>query len=166
MSTSANDFGSPVAEQPNSGSVDSQPTQTPQAPSSLDSAEIPAQTIVPTADAPSTRSIRQRKRPSQRRINANRQNAKRSTGPRTARGKKAVSRNAMTHGLLAREVVILDGCGAEKKEDFAALQSQLSEHYKSVGAMEEMWVQKIAVLLWRQARVCERRTARYARGLI
>jgi hypothetical protein len=41
---------------------------------------------------------------SERKIAANRQNARRSTGPRTAAGKKRVSRNAIRHGL-ARSVL-------------------------------------------------------------
>jgi hypothetical protein len=34
-------------------------------------------------------------------IEANRRNARKSTGPKTAAGKAASSRNALTHGLTA-----------------------------------------------------------------
>ena len=37
---------------------------------------------------------------------ANRQNARQSTGPKTPDGKARTSRNALKHGLLARDVVI------------------------------------------------------------
>jgi hypothetical protein len=63
-----------------------------------------------------------RKRPvSERQIQANRRNALRSTGPKTARGKRAVSRNAIKHGLLAREVVITAGEGEESLKEFHEL---------------------------------------------
>ena len=41
---------------------------------------------------------------SERRIAANRRNSALSTGPRTAKGKRASSRNAITHAILARGV--------------------------------------------------------------
>ena len=37
---------------------------------------------------------------------ANRRNARRSTGPRTAEGKSRAARNATTHGVFCREVVL------------------------------------------------------------
>lgn len=39
--------------------------------------------------------------PSDRKVSANRQNAQRSTGPRTARAKQCVRRNALRHHLAA-----------------------------------------------------------------
>ncbi len=50
---------------------------------------------------------------SQKKIEANRRNALRSTGPKTQSGKRAISRNAIKHGLLARQAVITRGHGAE-----------------------------------------------------
>jgi hypothetical protein len=95
-----------------------------------------------------------RKRPvSERRIQANRRNALRSTGPKTARGKRAVSRNAITHGLLAREVVIAAGDGEESLEEFHAMVEGLSTYYEPVGVVEEWLVQTIATCWWRKARV-------------
>jgi hypothetical protein len=41
--------------------------------------------------------------PSQRRIEANRRNAQRSTGPKTPEGKGKCAKNAVKHGLTARE---------------------------------------------------------------
>jgi hypothetical protein len=94
-----------------------------------------------------------RKRPvSERKILANRKNALRSTGPKTERGKRAVSRNAITHGLLAREVVITAGDGEESLEEFHELVEQMWNCYQPVGVVEEMLVQIIVVTLWRKAR--------------
>lgn len=95
-----------------------------------------------------------RKRPvSERRIQANRKNALRSTGPKTARGKRIVVRNAIKHGLLAREVVITAGDGEESLQEFHALIGRLWECYEPVGVVEESLVQSIATCLWRKARV-------------
>jgi hypothetical protein len=95
-----------------------------------------------------------RKRPvSERRIQANRRNALRSTGPKTARGKRTVARNAIKHGFLAREVVITTGDGEEALEEFHALIERLWEYYEPVGVVEESLVQTIATCWWRKARV-------------
>src|SRR2546425_13047035 len=95
-----------------------------------------------------------RKRPvSERRLQANRRNALRSTGPKTARGKRTVSRNAIKHGLLAREVVITAGDGEENLEEFHSLLEGLWEYYEPVGVVEESLVQTIAACWWRKARV-------------
>ncbi len=90
---------------------------------------------------------------SARKILANRKNALRSTGPKTARGKRNVSRNAIQHGFLAREVVITAGDGEKSLEQFHALVEQLGKCYKPVGVIEETLVQTIATTLWRKARV-------------
>ncbi len=95
-----------------------------------------------------------RKRPaSERRIQANRRNARRSTGPKTERGKRAVARNAIQHGVLAREVVITAGDGEESLEEFHDLVKRLCECYDPVGVVEESLVQDIANCWWRKARV-------------
>ncbi len=95
-----------------------------------------------------------RKRPvSERRIQANRRNALRSTGPKTARGKRTVARNAIKHGLLAREVVITAGDGEENLEEFHSLLTGLWESYEPMGVVEESLVQTIAACWWRKARV-------------
>ena len=90
---------------------------------------------------------------SERRIQANRRNALRSTGPKTERGKRTVARNAIKHGILAREVVITAGNGKESSEEFQALVEQLWEQYEPVGVVEELLVKRIAACWWRTARV-------------
>jgi hypothetical protein len=95
-----------------------------------------------------------RNRPvSARKILANRRNALRSTGPKTERGKRTISRNAIKHGLLAREVVMTAGDGEESVKEFHALVENLWNCYEPVGVVEEVLVQTIAASLWRKARV-------------
>ena len=69
---------------------------------------------------------------SERKIQANRENALCSTGPRTERGKRTASRNAITHGFLAREVVIRTERGEEGLEEFQTLLGGLYESYEPV----------------------------------
>ena len=102
----------------------------------------------PSIESPS------RKRPiSERRIQANRSNALRSTGPRTERGKRTVARNAIKHGVLAREVVIMTGEGREDVNEFHDIVERFCEQYEPIGIVEESLVQTIATCLWRKARV-------------
>jgi hypothetical protein len=110
----------------------------------------------PSQDSSTPQSLHDsaRKRPvSERRIQANRRNALRSTGPKTARGKQIVGRNAIKHGLLARETVITAGDGEENQEEFHALIESLWEDFMPVGVLEESFVQTIAACWWRKARV-------------
>lgn len=93
------------------------------------------------------------KKTSQKKIEANRRNAQRSTGPKTERGKRAVARNAFKYGLLAGEVVITHGDGAENLEEFVELLRRLCEDYQPLGAIEELLVERIATCWWRLARV-------------
>src|SRR5262249_989053 len=89
---------------------------------------------------------------------ANRENARRSTGPRTPAGKQAVRWNALKHGLLAREVIIRHGDGAEDPRAFQSLQNRLWAELQPEGIQEGMVVEEIAVCLWRQRRVLRAET--------
>ena len=65
-----------------------------------------------------------------------------------------MSRNAIKHGFLAREVVITAGDGEESLEEFHAfLVENSGNSYKPVGVVEETHIQTIATALWRKARV-------------
>jgi hypothetical protein len=90
---------------------------------------------------------------SERKVQANRKNSLNSTGPKTHRGKRSVSRNAIKHGLFVRQVVIEGGLDAEKVEEFHALVERLLEHYEPVGPIEETLVETLASCLWRKARI-------------
>jgi hypothetical protein len=143
-------------------SVNTSQTDTPEDSSSYKHTENALRSAAAKAQTPSSR---QRKPSSQRRIEANRRNAKRSTGPRTTRGKKTVSRNALKHGLLAREVVITGGDGEESQQEFDALLARLQKHYRPSGAMEEMLVERIVTCWWRLARVQRAETGEIRREL-
>ncbi len=97
---------------------------------------------------------------SEKQLKANRKNAKKA-GVKTAEGKAIVKYNALKHGLLAREVVITVGDGAESPEEFNGLLVDLTTQLAPAGTLEEMLVEKIAVAYWRL-----RRAYRYEVGLI
>jgi hypothetical protein len=97
---------------------------------------------------------------SEKQLEANRQNAQLG-GVKTPEGKEIVKYNALKHGLLAKEIVITIGDGAENPEEFNALMEDLSTQLKPEGTLEEMLVEKIAVAYWRL-----RRAYRYEVGLI
>jgi hypothetical protein len=97
---------------------------------------------------------------SEKQLEANRQNAQLG-GVKTPEGKEIVKYNALKHGLLAKEIFIPVGEGAENPEEFNALIEDLSTQFKPVGVLEEMLVEKIAVAYWRL-----RRAYRYETGLI
>jgi hypothetical protein len=103
-------------------------------------------------------------RTSEKRAAANRQNARRSTGPRTAEGKRAVRFNALKHGLLAAEVIIRTGDGAENEAVFRRLVDRLGQELDPQGLREELAVEEIAMLLWRQRRAVRAETGEIRRG--
>ena len=86
---------------------------------------------------------------SQNKVEANRRNALRSTGPKTARGKRRVGRNAIKHGILAKQVVIT---GNETIEDFRSLLGSLWVKYEPVDIIEELLVQRMALCAWSLSR--------------
>jgi len=100
-------------------------------------------------------------KPTDKQIIANRGNAGRSTGPVTPSGKAIAARNSLKHGLLAKEVVIDAGEGAENQEQFDALLADLKDQFDPQGTLEEMLVEKIASAYWRL-----RRAHRFEVGLI
>jgi hypothetical protein len=97
---------------------------------------------------------------SRKQLEANKRNAPKG-GVKTPEGKAIVKYNALKHGLLAKEVVITVGEGAENPEEFNSLLVDLKTQLSPVGTLEEMLVEKIAVAFWRL-----RRAYRYEVGLI
>ncbi len=97
---------------------------------------------------------------SQKQLKANKKNAQKG-GVKTAEGKAIVKYNALKHGLLAKEVVVTVGEGAENPEEFNVLLEDLKSQLAPAGTLEEMLVEKIAVAYWRL-----RRAYRYEVGLI
>src|ERR687883_147224 len=87
---------------------------------------------------------------SDKQAQANRRNALKSTGPKTPEGKAAVRYNAMKHGLLSEDVVLLPG------EDEAALRELgelLREELQPVGELENLLVDRISAAHWRLRRL-------------
>ena len=83
---------------------------------------------------------------------ASRRNARKSTGPRTPEGKARSSKNALKHGLLAREAVITSGLAAENPAEFQALLADLREELRPEGVIQETLVERMATCYWRLRR--------------
>ncbi|MGD0841083.1 MAG: hypothetical protein ABSA32_08000 [Candidatus Acidiferrales bacterium] len=90
---------------------------------------------------------------SERKLAANRQNATHSTGPKTAEGKAASSRNAISHGIFASKLFSLTAAGAIERREYEELGTQLVEHFQPVGFKEELLVAQIFAELVRQGRI-------------
>lgn len=89
---------------------------------------------------------------SDRKLKANRENAKKSTGPRTPRGKSFSRRNALKHGLFARdpwEFLVQ----REDPDEYGQLLAELHAYYEPIGRAEDLEVERTAVLWWRHKRV-------------
>jgi hypothetical protein len=95
--------------------------------------------------------------PTPAQLAANRRNAKKSTGPKTADGKAAASRNALRHGLTARQIVCYD----ERESVYVAFHATMRENLAPADEVEEQLVERIILCSWRL-----RRIARAERGLI
>jgi hypothetical protein len=89
---------------------------------------------------------------SDKQIQANRHNARKSTGPKTPNGKTRVSRNAIKHGLLARQIVLQDDDPQENPADLDRLVDELRDHFAPEGPLERLLLERIAVCYWRLRR--------------
>jgi len=83
------------------------------------------------------------------RMEANRLNTLKSTGPKTAKGKSVVARNAVKHGLLSREVLLPD----ENRSTFRSFAVSLCEELQPEGALEIMLADRIISAAWRLRRI-------------
>ncbi len=86
---------------------------------------------------------------SQSQIEANRANAQLSTGPRSPEGKAASSQNARTHGLTAKDMVILP----HEQDDFLDLQIDLTAQIKPIGALELTAFDNLLHAAWNMRRI-------------
>ena len=80
---------------------------------------------------------------------ANRNNAKKSTGPRTEEGKTRSAKNALKHGLLARDTVL----PGEDPADFDRQLSALEADIQPANSLEFELVRQIADAQWRMRRL-------------
>jgi hypothetical protein len=86
-----------------------------------------------------------------RRLEANRANAQRSTGPRSLVGINASSRNALSHGLSAVSMIVIDS--VEDPAEYEAMVSAVIADLDACGIVETILAQRIAQLFWRLRRV-------------
>jgi hypothetical protein len=86
---------------------------------------------------------------SQAQIDANRVNAQHSTGPRTDDGKARSSRNALKHGLNAREFFVPE----DEQHEFAELGDSLAEELHLQTALEQNLFSHILHAAWTLHRV-------------
>src|SRR5947207_15128411 len=86
---------------------------------------------------------------SSRRIAASRANGARSHGPKTPEGKARSSKNAITHGLLARTVLI----GTESEEGLRDTVDAYLERFPNPDPVAFTLIQELAALYWRTRRI-------------
>lgn len=85
---------------------------------------------------------------SDKQIEANRKNALKSTGPRSPEGKAIVSRNAIKHSRISKNVVLED----ENADHFKALRNRLYNDLRPVGVAEELALDRYIINFWRWLR--------------
>ncbi len=86
---------------------------------------------------------------SAKQLTANRRNAQRSKGPRTALGKTRSSKNALAHGVLARQVLL----PSEDEGELADLWDELRRELRPQGPLQEQWFEVIVDGFWRLQRI-------------
>ena len=85
---------------------------------------------------------------SSKQVLANQQNAEHSTGPRTREGKRAVSLNALRHGLTSQLVVLPN----EDHSHYIRFSTALKADLKPEGTVEKMLAQTVCDTQWRLER--------------
>jgi hypothetical protein len=100
---------------------------------------------------------------SNRKRRANRMNSQRSSGPKTESGKRASSRNAVKHGILASKTI--STALGESRADFNAVLRELRDVWEPVGLREERDVEEIAKTTWRKERVLRAEIGELAKGM-
>ena len=88
---------------------------------------------------------------SERKLKTNRENSKKSTGPKTLRGKAYSRRNALKHGLFARQFMDFIA-QLEDPVEWEELLNGLYDQYGPVGKAEELEVERVALCWWRLKR--------------
>ncbi len=98
----------------------------------------------------------QSRNPSPAQTTARRKNSRKSTGPRSCRGKRHSSRNALRHGLYSDVQYFCGEAAMELGEDpgqFFRLYTGLLAARPPADALEQVLVEDIAVLIWKKARL-------------
>ena len=79
-----------------------------------------------------------------------------ATGPRTAEGKRRSRKNSTKYGILAEEHFLLE---CESAVEFQSLRQDLRQYFHPEGSMEDLLVEKLASLYWRDRRATYAETA-------
>ncbi len=87
---------------------------------------------------------------SPRKTEANKSNAQFAKGPDDT---SLTRLNALDHGILSKEMVILHGTGQENINEFEALKSSMIRDLAPAGALEELLVDQLITFSWRWRRV-------------
>ncbi len=85
---------------------------------------------------------------SQKQIDANRRNAQRSKGPGTPAGKARSSKNALSHGVFARQLLL----PSEDEGELADLRDEVRRELRPQGRLQEQWFEVIVDGFWRLQR--------------
>jgi hypothetical protein len=80
--------------------------------------------------------------------------------PRTAKGKTIANRNALKHGIFSNVILLT----SDSRKRYNSLLSGLWEHFKPIGTIEEVLVEKLAVMIWRYRRLMATETAEIKQG--
>jgi hypothetical protein len=94
-------------------------------------------------------------------IETSRRNGAKSRGPRTPVGKAISSRNATTHGVLSKTIVI----EGESAPRFAALLASIRADIQPRNTIEDSMVEDLAVCRWRLRRLLCMETALFTREI-
>ncbi|MDP8218069.1 MAG: hypothetical protein P9M03_05030 [Candidatus Theseobacter exili] len=90
---------------------------------------------------------------SQKQIDANQENAQRSTGAVTQEGKGVISKNAIKHGIFAKDLILKSTVYQESEDEYGKLLYGLIDSLSPQGQIENLLVEKIALDFWRLRRV-------------
>src|SRR5438105_3087910 len=82
-------------------------------------------------------------------MRANRQNARQSTGPVTVQGKATVRRNALKHGVLARNLTFKND---REEENYYSFLDRLERDQRPRNFLERMALEELAVNWFRRGR--------------
>ena len=93
-------------------------------------------------------------------LTANRANAQHSTGPATEAGKQSASRNALKHGLYAKNPVI----PGESAAEFTDLRDQILAEYRPRLAEDILTCEQLIDAIWRSRRIERLETAWFTRN--
>ena len=77
---------------------------------------------------------------------ANQANSHSSTGPRSDHGKSNSSKNAVRHGILARNVILESH---EQRSEYLKLWERCKKEHSPKGLSEKLLVEEITILLWK-----------------